>query len=283
MTINSFAKINLGLHITQKRHDNYHNIETLFQLISFKDTIHIKESEIGFKLKSIPQICPEDETNLVFKAVDQICKKASIPTDFEITLYKNIPPGAGLGGGSSNAAATLLELNKTWNCGLSQTEILDIAARLGSDVPFFIYGGLAFGEGRGEKLTPILKKPDYHGVLILNDMHISTQWAYQNFKYDLTKSLKNSNFKSFISSISDLESWRYFLKNDLESVVFTKHPELNDQIGYLYNSGAFFAQMSGSGSSIFGLYKSKETAKNASDDLEKKKYKTVLFKPIYET
>ncbi|NIA30731.1 MAG: 4-(cytidine 5'-diphospho)-2-C-methyl-D-erythritol kinase [Actinobacteria bacterium] len=278
MRISSYAKINLGLRILGKRPDGYHEIETIFQQISLKDELDIEPADRGISLACSPPVCPTDETNLVFKAACELQKKSGRKTGAEIKILKKIPVGGGLGGGSSNAAAALQGLNTLWNTGQSIEELIELGARIGSDVPFFLLGGTAVGSGRGEKLKPVEIFQNYWGVLLVPGFSISTKWAYETNSFSLTKSLKKSNFNSFLEISFDTEKWPGFLVNDLEKIVFNAYPELKKGIEKFYKSGAFYSQMSGSGSSLFGLFKTKAQARKAKSLFSE--YQSFLFQPV---
>ena len=279
MTFNSYAKINIGLKILNKRNDGFHELETIFQQIDLKDDIEIKVVDNTIELTCEPVICPQDKRNLAYQAAQKLKDNIATKLGCKIHINKRIPVGAGLGGGSSNAAITLTALNQLWDAKLTRKELATLAADIGSDVPFFIYGGTAFGAGRGELITPITHATDFFGVLVCPDFSISTKWAYQQLNFSLTKTRKKSNFHSIFQNFLNTGTWKKELVNDLESVVFEKYPILENIISSLYEFGAFFSQMSGSGSSIFGLFSSLQEASLAREELEKK-FKTFLFQPI---
>lgn len=283
MHIESYAKINLGLRVLGRRTDGFHEIETIFQQISLKDDLEIEliDRDRDIEIKTIPPVCPDNETNLAFRAAKILQGTMNRRLGCRIVIRKNIPIGAGLGGGSSNAAATLTAMNELLKAGLNRKKLTELASRLGSDVPFFILGGTALGEGRGEKLTPLKSMPVYTGLLISPPLHISSAWAYQNSNFSLTKTFKKSKLRSFTRISSQTEKWRHFLRNDLEDVVFHKYPYLKEVVDRLYDLGAFHARMSGSGSSLFGLFESGEVATTAGTFF-KKEFDTFLFEPVNE-
>jgi 4-diphosphocytidyl-2-C-methyl-D-erythritol kinase len=261
ITLQSRAKINLGLKLIRKRTDGYHDIATIFQEIDLADTLVFRKIDDGIVIRSEGHAVPTDKTNLVCRAFDFFKGKTGIRGGLEVLIQKSIPLGAGLGGGSSNAAATLKAVNSLWNNGLSTGELAAMAAFIGSDVPFFLYGGTALGEGRGEILTPIIWEAGFWVVLVCPEVSVSTAWAYSRVKLDLTKSEKLTNFKAILGNCAP-QNFREYLINDFEAVVFPKHPELSAIKDGLYRQGAFFASMSGSGSSLYGFF-------NHRDDAEK--------------
>ena len=277
----SYAKINLGLRILGKRKDGFHEIETVFQTISLKDEIEIRPLHNYIKLTTNSLFCPSDQTNLVYKAASLLKRHSKTTKGCHIFLKKKIPVGAGLGGGSSNAATTLVALNNIWNTQLSIKEQKKLAAQLGSDVPFFINGGIALGQGRGEKLTPINTFPDYWGVLVCPNLQILSKWAYQQLNFNLTKSFKRSKFSVLTGNFPKPDDWNSLLVNDFENIVFNAHPELRTILKDLNQHGAFYARMSGSGSTIFGLYE-KEDSAHAAHNYFQKSYGSFIFKPVYQ-
>lgn len=277
----SYAKINLGLRILGKRKDGYHDIETVFQTISLKDEIEIRDFQNDIKLSTDSKLCPSDQTNLVFKAASLLKQYKKSSKGCFITLKKNIPVGAGLGGGSSNSAATLVALNKIWDTRLSTAELNTLALQLGSDVPFFLYGGTALGEGRGEILTPIKVNHDYWGVLVCPNLQIFSKWAYQQLNFNLTKSFKRSKFSVLTRNFPEIDNWNDLLVNDFEDIVFNAHPALQSILQDLKRHGAFYARMSGSGSTLFGLYENEKLAQKAQLYFQES-FRTFIFKPVYQ-
>jgi len=275
----AYAKINLGLRILGARADGYHEIETLFQQIDLCDILDFSPADSGIHLQVVPPICPADERNLVIKSAQLLELKTGRKLGCCIKLQKVIPPGSGLGGGSSDAAATLKTLNSLFGVGLGEPELLQVAAELGSDVPFFIRGGTALGMGRGEKLEPWPPSPPYHGVLLLPDFEVSSGWAYSMVNFSLTKYKKRSKFRGFAVHYNDFRRWKQFFNNDLEHIVLKNFPDLRALRDRLLSMGAFYASMSGSGSSIFGLFEDEEAAQNAFKAL-RESVKAVYFRPI---
>ena len=280
MKIYSNAKINLGLSVLNKRKDGFHNIETFFQEISLCDEIDLDTSLSDLVIRTDHKDCPSDYTNLAYKAAKALWQHRGTQSGCSIHISKHIPVGAGLGGGSSNAASVLKALNREWQCRLAAERLELKAAELGSDVPFFLRGGLAFGSGRGEQLSSIEHKPEYTGILIIPPFSISTKTIYGNL--NLTNKRKIAKLKGFIDNFYRLDLWKDTLHNDLETVVFNIYPELKEIIDTLYNCGAFFAQMSGSGSAFYGLFKSKtDMVRRCSSGF--KRFRKILFEPVYRS
>ena len=283
MFFKAYAKINIGLRVLGKRPDGFHNIETFFQQISLHDVLHINTSDNGkVRISCSDSNCPADETNLAFKAAALLKENADQPSlGCNIHIAKNIPLGGGLGGGSSDAATALKALNALWNIGLTNKQLHELALRIGSDVPFFLTGGFALGQERGERVQKIKVNIPYYGLLYCPGISISTPWVYKNLNLNLTNSNKIGKFVDFVPELPDLQQWKNILPNDLERVVFAEHPSFAGIIREFFDTGAFYARMSGSGSSLFGLYDTLSKAEKAKKSLAKKA-DTIIFKPIYE-
>ena len=251
LRVNSPGKINLGLKILEKRDDNYHNIRSVFCQIKFTDVITFKKSST-FKLTASGINVPTDSSNLIIKAYKMMSGlKDKLKNSYHIHLEKNIPIGAGLGGGSSNAASTITALNKLWNLNLSDKEMISISRKLGADVPFFINGKVQFAEGIGEKLKPIdssfLKNKKV--LLVCPNYSISTSWAYKNINKYLDFDNKFDNLCTLIKPIN----WQSF-ENGFEKVVKSTYPETAEIINNLRCADALYAGLSGSGSTVFGIF-----------------------------
>lgn len=242
------AKLNLGLDIVEKRPDGFHNIETLFIPCELRDILEIVPSD---SLEMYQYGLPYDGEamdNLCVKAWKALNEKYSIPP-VAIYLYKKIPVGAGLGGGSSDASHTLLALNELFSLGLTQEELADIAATLGSDCPFFIYNTPMLASGRGEILTPFdIDLSRWRIEIITPEIFVSTREAYAG----VTPKRAEIPLEEILRR--PVEEWRNLLKNDFEESVFAAHPQLAEEKRALYERGAVYASMSGSGSSLFGLF-----------------------------
>lgn len=271
ININSPAKINLGLNVISKRTDGYHNIETFFYpLFELHDKLVFSKSEkTNFICNDIN--LPTDENNLIIKAKIVLENYIESKLNVNISLSKVIPYGAGLGGGSSNAAVTLLALNELFNLNISYNILNSLAANLGSDVSFFLKNKPAFGEGRGEILTYFDNIYfDYPILLIFPEIHISTKEAYQN----IHPKLSSLDMKNIIGG--SIREWRTQLKNDFEEFAFAKYPLLRKIKESLYSMNSIFSLMSGSGSSIYGIFEDLNAAKNAYKAF-KDKFKSFLI------
>ena len=280
--VKSFAKINVGLFLLNRRLDGYHDILTVFQTIDLYDTLHFsrKDKSRAFSLDASGIPIPLNENNLIHRAFRVFQENLHLSGGLEVRVEKRIPTGGGLGGGSSNAAATLNVMDKLWDTNLSAHELESMAAEIGSDVPFFIQGGTAIGEGRGERLTPIDLEWDCWILLVCPAISVSTAWAYSQAIMSLTKDEKLTKFRSIFQK-NALRSLRGSVENDLEEVVFKRHPLLGLFKEDMYKWDAFYASMSGSGSSVFGLFESLDQAEAArSFFLVDKRVTTFLCRPI---
>ena len=255
----SNAKINLGLNIVEKREDGYHNIETVFYPINIKDALEfIPADKVGLSSSGIEIDC-NLEDNLIIKAYRLLQADFDLP-NLQFHIHKIIPFGAGLGGGSANAAATLLELNRFFQLNITETQLEEYASVIGSDCPFFIKNKSVFAEDRGEIFSNIdLDLSDYYILLIHPGFGVSTVDAYANI------CSKKTDISSKEIIKQPIESWKGNLINDFEKSVSQKYPILNDIKNKLYSEGALYASMSGSGSSIFGIFKKKPSEKEFSD------------------
>lgn len=252
------AKINLGLNIVEKRSDGYHNLETVFYPLPIHDAIEIHEMDNGFPssvncdLKvSNMAIDGDEQKNLVVKAYNLMAERFALPR-LHVHLHKAIPSQAGLGGGSSDAAYMLTMLNREYRLGLQDEELIHLAKRLGADCPFFVNPQPSYATGIGELLTPItLDLSSYHIVVIKPNIAVSTAEAFRNIVPKAPKKRCADIVRQ------PVETWRTELLNDFESSIFVQHSELRRIKEMLYDTGALYASMSGSGSSIYGIYQEK--------------------------
>jgi len=247
----SHAKVNLGLKIINQRKDGYHNLESFFIELNLHDTITFSKSD-NFSLTTNFKDLETDESNIVTKAYKLLYPhKNNRASELSIHLEKKIPMGSGLGGGSSNAATTLKALNILWDCGFTDEQLSSKGTKLGADVPFFIHGGIQHVTGIGEKLKKVkfnyLKKIFF--LLIVPKIHISTKWAYKKLNINLQA---NKNIHK-LPSLNLPVSWQMF-ENDFERVIRSTYPEIDEIKTKLYNFGSIYAGMSGSGSTVFGIF-----------------------------
>ena len=265
LTVHPCAKINLGLYVTGRRPDGYHTLETIFVPVTLFDRIDFIVREKNLTLHCSAPSVPKDETNLVIRAVNAFLKNwGAGPPDFglEITLKKNIPSGSGLGGGSSDAAYTLLALQKLFGNPLDPETLRRIAVTLGADVPFFLESRICLGEGIGEILTPLDIRIPGRILLVMPEIHISTAEVFRSGNFALTNKNKLVTL-SRKDKLKNIFSLFPELANELEAVVFSMHPELREIKNSLYSKGAFYAGMTGSGSAFFGIFEGDQEAEEA--------------------
>ena len=308
--LESPAKVNLGLEILKKRGDGYHEIRTIFQKISLHDTLSLSlKKKKGIGITTDHPSLPTGKKNLVYQAVRSMLERSDFRGGVDIKIEKKIPLGAGLGGGSSNAAIALLAMNRLLNLKLTQRELMKLGLEIGADVPFFLFKGAAIASGIGERLKKV-KLPELWYVLISPNFEVSTRWAYQNFV--LTRSTGHPRFE-IVSKASPVfeggvkkrrsgspqskpqpSSWETegltktqyhfnlhkllktpegiscLFKNDLQEVVSAKYPEIDWMIRMLISVGAIGAMMTGSGPTVFGLFPEENKAGEAFQQLKRK-------------
>jgi len=246
------AKINLGLRVTGKRSDGYHDIETVFYPVNLCDVLELVADSKGAERDTLTltgfELPGSKEDNIVLRAVSRLREVFPIPL-LRIHLHKSIPSGAGLGGGSSDAAFMLRAINRTFGLSLSVDELKEIAAGLGSDCPFFIDCQPAFASGKGEILSPVGDVlAGFYTVLINPGISVSTKEAYKN----CTPSKPGKSLQELITS--PVAEWKDLIVNDFEKTVFLIHPQIKSIKQVLYSSGAIFSSMSGSGSTVYGIF-----------------------------
>ncbi len=254
LTRQANVKLNLGLRITGRRPDGYHLLHTLFQEVSWGDRISLTPNDRGQITLTVDGPCtqgvPGDASNLVVKTAQLLKNHTGHEGGVKIGLTKHVPSGSGLGGGSSDAASVLAGLNELWGLEQSHDELVSLATKLGADVPFFLTGGMQLGEGIGEILKPLPSLPEYQVVLVIPDLYISTPWAFK----ELAKVHQFQDSPAFDVMIAQTPvQWNLFV-NDFEAAVFPHHPQLVQIKQRLTDSGAVYASLSGSGSTLFGLY-----------------------------
>ncbi len=270
MEVRCPAKVNLFLEILGKRKDGFHELETVFQPVALYDRLFFKKRRSGIQISCSDPRVASDSGNIVFKAVRLLAEKTGCAGGVEIRIEKDIPVGAGLGGGSSNAAAALCAVNRLWGSGLQERELLALSRALGADVPFFarlvsrrmrgLPGGTCIGRGRGEALTGIKNLPEVWAVLVYPGFSLSTGEVFGGIKLGLTG--ERRNLKMMVENIvsGNLRGVASCLYNRLEDTVFARKPVVGEIKSELLEAGARGAAMSGSGSAVFGLVPEKEEA-----------------------
>lgn len=270
-SLNAPAKINWFLRVLNKRTDGYHNIISFMQCIGIFDTLRFERAD---NIEVISDLNISPENNFVYKAISLLSQYISYKKGVKITLQKNIPMSAGLGGGSSDAAYTLLGLNKLWELGIEHEELRTIGLSIGSDVPFFLSSAPAIVKGRGEKITNLDFQPPLMVLLLVKpSVAVSTAWAYTLFdKRKLTELTKKPlDIKLFCRSLikRDFVSLSTMLDNDLERVVIEEYPVIKKIKERMLESGAIISSMTGSGPTVFGVFKSKKAAFSVANKMGK--------------
>lgn len=261
------AKVNLYLRVLRKREDGYHDILSLIQRISLCDEMTFSPGPNRIVISCPDSSLPEDENNIVYRAAAAFYSRIAAQPDIEITIRKKIPIAAGLGGGSSNAATTLMTLNEISGFPLTREELLGIGVKLGADVPFFIFGNTAWASGIGDCLIEAPPLPPLWFVLINPGFEVSTKLVYQGLNLRLTNERINYSIPRFCTGEDVIRS----LTNDLEKVTLKLHPVLEQIKSLLLARGAGGALMSGSGPTVFGVFTDEESALRAEHHIQKKK------------
>ena len=276
LTVNSYAKINIGLKIINQRIDSYHNIETVFQEVQFHDIITIKKINEGYKISSNNVDFPMESSNTCVQAYLRLKKEFPKLKGVKIHINKNIPMGSGLGGGSSNAASTIIGINNLYDIGLTTPQLKNISQDIGADVPFFIEGGIQHGQGIGDKLTPLKIKLPYTILLVFPNNTVNTRWAYSQIRNKLERPIKAVNFADLMEK--EMIPFQLF-ENDFEKIVFSTYPEIGLIKNKLLKNNARFASLSGSGSTVFGFFNDEADAISA-ELLFSKSFKTIITQSL---
>lgn len=283
MRLRAMAKINLGLDVIRKREDGYHEVRMIMQTIRMYDVLDIrKKQNPGISLSTNLPYVPSDERNLVYKAAKLLMDEFDIKEGLSMRLSKSIPVAAGMAGGSSDAAAAFVGVNRLFRLGLSQEELMERAVRIGADVPYCIMRGTALAEGIGEKLTQLSAMPEGYVLIGKPGINVSTKTAYENLKLDAVE--KRPDIDGMIQDIQnkDLYSMTEKMVNVFEPGLMEKYPVIGEIRDFMEERGALKAMMSGSGPTVFGIFDSKEKMNAAAAALRKTGLaKTVFAAGIY--
>ncbi|MFC1516954.1 4-(cytidine 5'-diphospho)-2-C-methyl-D-erythritol kinase [Candidatus Margulisiibacteriota bacterium] len=276
MQIKAFAKINLCLNILGKRPDGYHELQSIMQSVSLADMLSLEEKAEGIIIKCDNKNIPCDASNTVYKAAALLKDKYNIKQGILIDIKKNIPWGAGLAGGSADAAAALFGLNKLWKLNLTQAQLLELGAQIGSDVPFCLQGGTVLVTGRGEHLQPISLHNTPKILLVVPEINVSTAWAYTQVPRGHVKPAQD------LAAVGQqgLLAGSKLLKNDLEEYVCNKYEEILELKNSFKQLSAVFSLMSGSGAAVFGIFSDQKALKGAHSILKNKYKKTFIVEPM---
>lgn len=277
--LRSFCKINLALAVLGRRPDGYHEIRTVFQTVDLHDVLDFTpSSNLRVHCEDLPAL-PREE-NLVWRAARALAEAFSVRQGAEIRLHKRVPLGAGLGGGSSNAAATLMGLARLWGLELPQEALVPVARGLGADVPFFLEGGTAIGSGRGDEVRPLRDLPEHHLVVVYPGVHIATASAYRALSLELTSGASLPKIQRFCSRVEDGVSCLTEIFNDFEITILRDFPAVRKAKESLTVQGAAATLLSGSGSSVFGFFRNEESALAASRALDRGSWRAFPAKTL---
>lgn len=287
VTLQAYAKINLGLDVLRKRPDGYHEVKMIMQSISLADTLELKKIPEGtIRLingaeRDNPEV-PMDKTNLIYRAIDLIKQKYVISEGIEATLTKRIPVAAGMAGGSTDAAAALKGMNQLFALGLSEQELCELGVTLGADIPYCIMGGTALSEGIGERLTPLPPMPECWILIAKPPICVSTGFVYGNLKANELTVHPDIDGMTEAIKHNDLHGITSRLGNVLETVTIPAHPEIAVIKDRMLDYGAMQTLMSGSGPTVFGIFAEEEQAAEAGTAIQKEGLsgQVYLTKPI---
>jgi 4-diphosphocytidyl-2-C-methyl-D-erythritol kinase len=269
LSIAAPAKINLHLQVIGRRPDQFHELRTLLQCIDLADRLEAEPLPSG-RLELVVEPCgaaPEDDSNLVVRAARALQQQLGVSSGARLRLCKQIPAGAGLGGGSSDAAATLVLLDRLWSADVAPATLHQLAADLGSDVPFFLHGGLALGVGRGEEVYPLADLPPLGVIVVMPNVEIETAEVYRRLPKELTWRRPEGSVYSFSAGLETDLHWGG-VRNDLQPVVLAGWPEVADALKSLQSLSPVHAAVTGSGAAVFALFSEPDQARHAADMLQ---------------
>lgn len=275
MKTKAYAKINLFLEITGKRKDGYHNLVSVMQEINVYDDLVITKNTTGvisLDVRGMDSV-PHNETNLVYKAAQLLQKRYRVPLGAHIVLTKHIPTGAGLGGGSSDAAHTLVVLNTLWKLNLSRHQLATLGTHIGADVPFFVYGGRCLVQGIGDKITPLAHTKKMWVVIVYPNIHLSTKLVYNKLGFTLTKKIKKCSILPFPVLFQQISRGEIPFFNRLEAASFSLVPVLKTIKEMLQSHPrVMIALMTGSGSAFFAVVDTKQAGYSVRRAMQRQGY-----------
>ena len=282
VTARAHAKVNLDLRVLGTRPDGFHELRTVFQALALHDSVQCIPREGPFRVECDTAGVPLDASNLVWKAAQALwsaIRRTGPERDVVVRLQKRIPLQAALGGGSSDAAATLLALARLWDAGVRPTQMIDVAATLGSDVPFFLAGGTALGLGKGDEVYPLADLPRHWVVLLVPGFGVSSRDAYT--WYDAERDLARGSHPAEPQHVpGPWPSRAAQMINDLEAPIARHHPEIDQMKIALRRAGALAAAMTGSGSTVFGLFQRQRDAQAAVERLSSSGWRVLLTESL---
>lgn len=264
IAMKAYAKINLGLDVLRKREDGYHDVSMIMQSLNLYDTLTIKKSSTEeILLETNLSYLPGNQKNLVYRATALFEETFHLNQGVTIDLNKRIPVAAGLAGGSSDAAATLIGLNELFETGLSKTELMKLGVTLGADIPYCIMLGTALSEGIGEVLTPLKRMPDCDILLVKPDISVSTKYVYENLKLDLSIIHPDISLMRKAIEEGNLAELTKYMDNILQTVTIWDYPVITKIKDRMISRGALTSLMSGSGPTVFGIFSDHHLAEKA--------------------
>lgn len=270
MRLRAYAKVNLGLDVVRKREDGYHEVKMIMQTIQMYDRLDMEVTEeAGIVLTTNLSFIPTNENNLVYKAAKLLMDCFDIQKGVKIYLHKVIPVAAGMAGGSSDAAAALVGINKLFQLGLTQRELMELGVRIGADVPYCVMRGTALAEGIGEILTPLPPMPECYILIGKPDVSVSTPFVYKNLR--LMQDTLHPDMDGMVRALEegDLYGITGRMGNVLETVTIPAFPQIQPIKEHMLTNGAVNAMMSGSGPTVFGIFDDAQKAKKAYEELKK--------------
>lgn len=278
LSYKAYAKINIGLDVIRRREDGYHEVKMIMQTVDLFDILTMEEMEENdIVITTNAGFLPTNEDNLIYKAAKLLMDEFKIKKGVKIHLEKNIPVAAGMAGGSTDAAATLIGVNELFKLGLSQEELKERGVKIGADVPYCIMGGTALSEGIGEILSKIEGMPQCHVLIAKPPIDVSTKFVYENLHANELS--WHPDIDGLIDCIkkSDLKGIASKMENVLETVTVKEYPIVEEIKTFMKNNGALNSIMSGSGPTVFGLFDNEEVAKKAYDSLVEKNYTKQVY------
>lgn len=274
----AYAKINLGLDVLRRREDGYHEVKMIMQTVGIHDVLTFKEAPDGVLELSVDSMqIPDNEDNLIIKAAKLLLQTAGVKKGVYITLEKNIPVAAGMAGGSTDAAATLLGLNELFGLSYTKEDLQKMGVKLGADIPYCIMGGTALSEGIGEKLSPLKAPPEAYLLIAKPDLMISTKYVYENLHANSLK--EHPDIDAMITALEEnnLHKLCALMGNVLETVTEKENPIITQIKSLMVEEGAINSLMSGSGPTVFGIFEDKEKANHCLSMLQEKELAKQLF------
>lgn len=278
LTIKAMAKVNLGLDVIRRREDGYHEVKMIMQTVDLFDELTFEVLEENrIEVFTDNQELPCDEGNLIYRAAALLTEKCRLEKGIRITLKKNIPIAAGMAGGSTDAAATLVGMNRLFDLGLSVKDLQELGVKIGADVPYCIQGGTMLSEGIGEILSPLPPVPDCYVVVAKPEINVSTKFVYENLHAESLKEHPDIDGMIVCLTNKDLKGMAEKMGNVLETVTAKHYPVIEEIKAFLAERGALRAMMSGSGPTVFALFEEKQTARKAYEELKQAGYTRQVY------